>query len=251
LRTLALYNIKGGVGKTTATVNLAYLAAREGFRTLVWDLDPQGAASFYFRIRPKVKGVPRLIRRKTDLRPRVRGTDFELLDLVPADFSYRKLDLLLILNRKPKRTIRKLLRPLRGSYDVVFLDCAPSISLVSESVFFAADALLVPTIPTTLSMRTLQQLTAYVATLRRRRPEIVPFFSMVDRRRSLHRGLSEDGAATGASFLRARIPVSSIVESMGVHRAPLPVFARGAVATSAYEELWMEIKERLQITSRR
>lgn len=249
MKTLAVYNIKGGVGKTTATVNLAYLAAREGFRTLVWDLDPQGAASFYFRIRPKVKGVPRLIRRRSDLRLRVRGTDFELLDLVPADFSYRNLDLLLILNRKPKKTLRKLLRPLRGSYDVVFLDCAPSISLVSESVFFAADALLVPTIPTTLAMRTLEQLTAYVATLRRR-PQIVPFFSMVDRRRSLHRGLSEDGAAAGASFLRARIPVSSIVESMGVHRAPLPVFARGAVATSAYEELWKEIKERLQITSR-
>lgn len=251
MRTLALYNIKGGVGKTTATVNLAYLAAREGFRTLVWDLDPQGAASFYFRIRPKVKGVPKLIRRRSDLRLRIRGTDFPLLDLVPADFSYRKFDLLLILNRKPKRTLRKLLRPLRGSYDLVFLDCAPSISLVSESVFFAADTLLVPTIPTTLSMRTLEQLTAYVATLRRRRPEIVPFFSMVDRRRLLHRGLSEDGAASGARFLRARIPVSSIVESMGVHRAPLPTFARGSVATSAFEELWTEVKERLQVTSRR
>ena len=249
MRTLALYNIKGGVGKTTATVNLAYLAAREGFRTLVWDLDPQGAASFYFRIRPKVKSVPKLIRRRSDLRLRVRGTDFEMLDLVPADFSYRKFDLLLILNRKPKRTLRKLLRPLRGSYDLVFLDCAPSISLVSESVFFAADALLVPTIPTTLSMRTLEQITAYVATLRRRRPEIVPFFSMVDRRRLLHRGLSEDGTAAG--FLRARIPVSSIVESMGVHRAPLPAFARASAATSAFEELWTEVKERLQITSRR
>jgi len=56
MRILASYNIKGGVGKTATAVNLAYLAANAGMRTLVWDLDPQGAASFYFRIKPKVKG---------------------------------------------------------------------------------------------------------------------------------------------------------------------------------------------------
>ena len=138
MRTLAVYSIKGGVGKTTTAVNLAYLAARQGLRTLVWDLDPQGAASFYFRIRPKVKGVRRLIRRRRDLRLRVRGTDFEMLDLLPADFSYRNLDLLLSLNKKPRKTLRKLLRPLTSSYDWVFLDCAPSISVVSEAVFAAA-----------------------------------------------------------------------------------------------------------------
>ena len=54
-----VYNIKGGVGKTASTVNLAWLAASEGARTLVWDLDPQGAASFYFRIKPKVKSGAR------------------------------------------------------------------------------------------------------------------------------------------------------------------------------------------------
>jgi cellulose biosynthesis protein BcsQ len=246
VKTLAVYSIKGGVGKTTTAVNLAYLAARQGLRTLVWDLDPQGAASFYFRIRPKVKGVPRLIRRRRDLRLRIRGTDFEMLDLLPADFAYRNLDLLLSLNKKPRKTLRKLLRPLRHSYDWVFLDCAPSISLVSESVFSAADALLVPTIPTTLSMRTLAQLTAHVASMRRGRPRILPFFCMVDRRRSLHRDLAERGSG-GIDFLEARIPESSIVERMGVHRAPLPVFARTAEATQAYEQLWEEVQRCLGV----
>ncbi|MBA2531189.1 MAG: AAA family ATPase, partial [Nocardioidaceae bacterium] len=56
MKTVATYSIKGGVGKTSAALNLAYLAARDGLRTLVWDLDPQGAATFLFRVRPRVKG---------------------------------------------------------------------------------------------------------------------------------------------------------------------------------------------------
>ena len=56
MRVIGIYNMKGGVGKTAAAVNLAYLAAAEGRRTLIWDLDPQAATSFYFRIKPKVKG---------------------------------------------------------------------------------------------------------------------------------------------------------------------------------------------------
>ena len=59
MKTVALFSIKGGVGKTSAAVNLAHLAARGGARTLLWDLDPQGAASFYLRIRPKLAAGPR------------------------------------------------------------------------------------------------------------------------------------------------------------------------------------------------
>jgi cellulose biosynthesis protein BcsQ len=246
LRVLAVYNIKGGVGKTTTAVNLAWLSSREGARTLVWDLDPQGAASFYFRIRPKVKSVPRFIRRKADPRVRIRGTDFERLDLLPADFAYRNLDLLLSATRKPRKRIRRLLRPLSDAYDHVFLDCAPSISLVSEGIFVAADALLVPTIPTTLSMRTLDQLRLHLDTLKaRRRPAILPFFAMVDQRRSLHRSVSENAASGGVRFLRTRIPSSSIVERMGVQRAPLGTYARGSNAARAYASLWTEVKQRI------
>ena len=246
MKVLAVYNIKGGVGKTTTAVNLAWLSAREGARTLVWDLDPQGAASFYFRIRPKVKGIPRLIRRRYDPRLRVRGTDFDRLDLLPADFAYRNLDLLLSATRRPRKRLKKLLRPLAEAYDHIFLDCAPSISLVSEGIFVAADALVVPTIPTTLSLRTLDQLITHLETLRRRqRPRVLPFFSMVDQRRSLHRTVSEGGASDRIRFLRTRIPSSSVVERMGVNRAPLATYARSSAAARAYQELWAEIKQTL------
>jgi cellulose biosynthesis protein BcsQ len=163
MRVLATYNIKGGVGKTSTAVNLAYLSSRDGARTLLWDLDPQGAASFIFRIKPRVKGGGKgLVRRKFSLGDAIKGTDFDDLDLLPADFSYRNLDLLLDARSKPVAVLRQLLRPLAQDYDTVILDCPPGISLVSESVMYAADTLLIPLIPATLSLRTFDQLTDFV-----------------------------------------------------------------------------------------
>jgi cellulose biosynthesis protein BcsQ len=243
VRVFATYNIKGGVGKTASTVNLAYLSARDGARTLVWDLDPQGAATFYFRVKPKVKGGgKKLIEGKRRLDPRIRGTDFERLDILPADFSYRHLDLFLDGAKKPRKVLRRLLKPFAGEYDHVFLDCAPSISLVSESVFVAADCLLVPSIPTTLSLMTLDRLARHLRKNGLEKLLVCPFFCMVDLRKSMHREIclgSHDGPY---SFLEARIPYSSYVERMGVHRAPLATFAGWSAPARAYEELWRQIK---------
>jgi chromosome partitioning protein len=129
MKIYATYNIKGGVGKTSAAVNLAHLASANGDRALLWDLDPQGAATYLFRVRPKVKGGSRaLVCGTRPLDDAIKATDFDRLDLLPADFSYRNLDLQLDDMKRPTRRIRQLLRPLDGEYDVVFLDCPPSIS---------------------------------------------------------------------------------------------------------------------------
>ena len=109
MKILATYNIKGGVGKTAAAVNLAFFASRGGARTLVWDLDPQGAATFYFRVKPRVKGGgKRLIQGKGDLHGQIKGTDYPDLDLLPADFSYRHMDIVLDDAKKPTNRLRKL-----------------------------------------------------------------------------------------------------------------------------------------------
>ena len=158
MKILGVYNIKGGVGKTAAAVNIGHLAASSGLRTLIWDLDPQAAATFYLRVKPKVKGSTKMLRGKLDLDGVLKGSDYPNLDLLPSDFSYRNMDLLLGENKKPVMQLLRLLRPLAEQYDLVVLDCPPSISLVSENIFRAADALLLPTIPTTLSLRTMQQL---------------------------------------------------------------------------------------------
>ncbi|MEE2638616.1 MAG: AAA family ATPase [Acidobacteriota bacterium] len=94
--TIATYNIKGGVGKTTTAVNLSYLAAETGARILVCDLDPQAAATYCFRAKPRIRGDGRaLVARKRPLARHIRQTDHHGLDLLLAHFSYRHLDLLL------------------------------------------------------------------------------------------------------------------------------------------------------------
>lgn len=250
MKVVATYNIKGGVGKTSAAVNFAALAAGEGLRTLLWDLDPQGAATFLFRIKPKVRGgAARVVKRRTDLGDSLRGTDIEGLDVLPADFSYRNMDLVLDDAKRPTRRLARVLAPMAPSYDLVILDCAPSISLVSESVFDAADALLVPLIPTTLSLRTFEQLRRFTSRQVARPPRIVGFFSMVDRRKRLHTEIIDMAATSDPSIVAPVIPAASEVERMGVHRAPLSAFAPRSAAARAYAAVWAEIGTRVGISS--
>jgi chromosome partitioning protein len=245
MRILATYNIKGGVGKTATAVNLGYLAARDGFRVLLWDLDPQGAASFLFRVKPRVKGGGKaLIQGRRPLDGAIKGTDFDNLDLLPADFTYRNLDLLLDAAKKPERRLASLLAPLKSDYDAVILDCPPSISLLSESVLHAADLLLVPLIPTTLSVRTLDQLTEFLGEFNGHRPDVLAFFSMVDRRKRLHTQIAHDLPAERPDFAAAAIPALSVIEQMSVQRAPVAAFAPRSVAAREYAALWQEARKR-------
>jgi cellulose biosynthesis protein BcsQ len=240
VRTIAVYNIKGGVGKTSTAVNLGYLAARDGQRTLLWDLDPQAAATYIFRIRPRVKGGgERIVRGRKPIDAAIKATDFERLDVLPADFTYRHMDLMLDHTKRPTRRLQRLLETLRDDYDLVILDCPPSVSLVSENVLRAADSVLSPLIPTTLSVRTLDQLADFVATLKRQ-PRLLGFFSMVDRRKRLHRDLVEQLPRERPNLARTAIPAQSLIEQMAARRAPLPHYAPRSAATQKYEQLFAE-----------
>ena len=210
---------------------------------MLWDLDPQGAATFLFRVEPKVKGGgSKLIRGKREPLAVMKGTDVEGLDLLPADFSYRHLDIQLDKHKKPLQGLARVLGQLEDGYDLAILDCAPSISLVSESVFAAADLLLVPLVPSTLSVRTLEQLRDVPGRGREPVPEVLPFFSMVDRRKNLHKEL----VATLPGVAAAAIPNASQVELMGLRRAPLVITAPRNPAALAYVALWEELRAALR-----
>jgi cellulose biosynthesis protein BcsQ len=243
---VAIYNMKGGVGKTTTAVNLSYLAAAAGQRALLWDLDPQAASTFAFRVRPRVAGFgKKSLESGQALAAAIKQTDYDNLDLLPADFAYRKLDRLLDHLGKPARVMTSLLDSLGREYDAVFLDCPAGFSLITEGVFAAADAVLVPTIPTVLSLRTMARVIRWAD--RSGSPsELAAFFSMVDRRKALHRRACAWSADHPEVFLTGQIPYASVVEQMTVRRMPLPVFAARDSATTAFAGIWAELQARLE-----
>jgi chromosome partitioning protein len=242
---VAIYNMKGGVGKTTTAVTLSYFAAVAGHRTLLWDLDAQAASSFAFRIKPRVAGFSkRALKTGELLEAAIKETDYDNLDVLPADFTYRKLDRLLDHIAKPKDAVRALLDTLARDYDTVLLDCPPGFSLLTEGLFAAVDAVLVPTIPTTLSLRTVARMIKW-ADRSDSASDLAAFFNMVDRRKTLHRRACEWSAGQPDIFLAGQIPYASVVEQMGTWRLPLPVFAPREPATCAFAAVWAELENRL------
>jgi cellulose biosynthesis protein BcsQ len=246
MTTLALFSNKGGVGKTAAAVNLAYLAAQTGLSTLICDLDPQSSTTFYFRVKPKVKRKARgLVEGGKPVDRSIKGTDYENLDLLPADFSHRNLDITFDRLGRSKHRLDIVLDPLREEYDLIVLDCPPTINIVAENVFNAADHLLVPLIPTTLSVRTHEQLLAFLKENQYALNRAYAFLSMVDRRKKMHREMATALFNQFDGMLRSAIPYLSHVEQMGIYREPVPAFAPRSPAARAYQALWAEIQTEL------
>lgn len=240
---IACYSNKGGVGKSAAAVNLAHHWAMSGARTLLCDLDPQGASSFYFRIKPSKKLTEaRLFEDVKRFTKAIRASDFENLDILPANMSFRDFDVFLSRMKNSRSRLKKALKAAGNDYDVIVLDCPPNISALSENVFRAADRIVVPVIPTTLSERTFGQLVDFFCAEGLNRRKLRAFFSMVQGRKTLH-GDTMDRLRKEHNklFLKATIPFSTDIEKMGVHRAPVATYARTGAAARAFDALWSEI----------
>jgi chromosome partitioning protein len=244
---IAVHNIKGGVGKTTTAVNLAYRSAADGWPTLLWDLDPQGAASYIMRRDAQVEGGSKgLVSGDSDAAELIVTTDHANLDLLPADFSYRRMDVHLHQRKHAATRLLKLMRPLQQRYACLILDCAPGLSLVSENVMHGADAIVVPLLPSPLSVRTLEQLFEFVTRKGWADLKLLPFFSMVDRRKSLHKETIDSLRQRYPAILNTEVPYGSEFERMTLRRAPVESYAPASQAADVYRSLWREIDGRLQ-----
>jgi cellulose biosynthesis protein BcsQ len=242
MKIVAVTNIKGGVGKTTTAVNLAYLCAAGGRQTLLWDLDPQGAATYTLRCEPTEHvSAKKLVSGKRELPEVLVPSAYPLLDVLPADFSYRNFDVHLAERKQPTERLLKMSRPLRETYAALFLDCPPGISLLAENVLRAADIVVVPLLPTPLSVRMLGQLRDFIQAEGWVDLVLLPFFSMVDRRKSLHHEVIASTRGEFPSLLATVVPYSSSIERMTLRRAPLPAYAPGSDEGRVYATLWREI----------
>jgi chromosome partitioning protein len=247
MKVLASYAVKGGVGKTSAAVNLAWLAARSGQRTLLWDLDPQAAATYLLRTKAKVKGGSRnLLQGNSDVASAIRATADERLDVLPASTSYADTDLDLAAAKKSEQRVGKALAEVADDYDVAVLDCPPGLTLLSTNVVRAADLILTPIVPSPLSLRTLDQVVDLV-TSSGGHAKILAFLSMVDRRRALHRDVIELVHGSYGDIAKTVVPLSATIERMGQRRRPVEAFAPSSPATTAYSELWQEVAARLAL----
>ena len=243
MKIISIYSMKGGVGKSATAVNLSYLSAKDGINTLICDLDPQSASTYYLKVKPSKGFNPdKFIKSANTIDRSIRGTSYNYLDLMPSKLHYRDYDHALDALKDSRTKLNQIFRELEGDYDIIFLDCPPGISLVSENVFYASDIILVPLIPTTLSIRTYLYMLKFFKKHNFDRKKIHPFFSMVEKRKSLHNLTVETTINKVNNFLKTWIPYRSDVEKMGIYRQPILEFAPSSDASISYKNLWEEVK---------
>ena len=244
MKIIACYSNKGGVGKTATSVNLAHACAQAGHNVLLCDLDPQGASGFYLRVKPSKKLTDaRFFEDVERFTKSIRASDFDRFDVLPANLTFRDFDVFLSRMRNKRSRLKKALVTAGSDYDVIVLDCPPNFSTLSENIFKAADVIVVPVIPTTLSERSFDQLITFFDVQKLPKKKIKAFFSMVQKRKTLHlQTMERMRKLYRKRFLRTSIPFAADVERMGEHRAPVSVYAKRSAAGTAYHGLFDELE---------
>jgi len=244
-RVYALANQKGGVGKTTTTINLAACLAEAGERTLVVDLDPQANATSGLGERANgsssldlLDGIP--------LPQLARPTRFARLDLVPAKAELAGAAVELSRRGDGERYLADALTSATGDYAFVFVDCPPSLGPLTVNALAAADRVLVPVQAEYYALEGLAQLVGSVELVRSRlNPRLAlggVLLTMVDRRTRLAADVAaEVRRHFGELVFRASVPRSVRVAEAPSHGLPVTAYDRASAGADAYWKVAMEL----------
>lgn len=146
-RVIAMCNQKGGVGKTTTTINLAASLAEYGRRVLIVDFDPQGAASAGLGVNSQDLDLTiynLLFSSKVTIKDVIQKTKVEGLDVVPANIDLSAAEVQLVNEVAREQALTRALRPVMDDYDVILIDCQPSLGLLTVNALTAAHGVMVP-----------------------------------------------------------------------------------------------------------
>ena len=144
---IAMTNQKGGVGKTTTTINLGAALAETGRKVLLVDFDPQGSASVGLGVNPHQLDTSiynLLLGRNVEIDDVILETSVENLDLLPANIDLSAAEVQLVSEVAREQTLRRVLRPAKSEYDIIIIDCAPSLGLLTVNALTASDYALIP-----------------------------------------------------------------------------------------------------------
>lgn len=144
---IAIFNQKGGVGKTTTNINLAACLALKGKKTLVLDIDPQGNTTSGLGVSKRgledtVYNI--LVDKDYDIRNAIIKTNVENLDLIPASVDLAGAEVELVQVDQRETALKKGLEQIKGDYDYIFIDCPPSLGLLTINSLAAVDSVLIP-----------------------------------------------------------------------------------------------------------
>jgi chromosome partitioning protein len=251
-RIIALCNQKGGVGKTTSTINLGAALAEYGRRVLVVDFDPQGAASVGLGVNPNdldLTVYTLLMDREAKVSDAVLPTALPGVDLLPANIDLSAAEVQLVGEVARESVLARVLRPAEDDYDVILVDCQPSLGLLTVNALTAAHGVLIPLACEFFALRGVAMLIETVEKVRDRlnpRLEIDGILATMYDQRTLHSRevLARVREAFGDLLLHSVIARTVKFPDSSVAAEPITTYAPNHPGAVAYLQLARELVAR-------